>query len=293
MSVATETYENNIVIGSGEVYLDILDEAGAGTGERYLGDSVGASLSVATERVTVASGDGPAEVDLVDKVRSIERTLTLTLHDISGENLALFVGGAVGSSPEVAATRVTGTAAYEVRARRGRWYQIGASPYRPAGVGAVQDQTAEDKTAGAFDAGSKAVIVTTKAATPTSDNTLVRAESYTVDAARGRIFFYPGATGMDGANGTKVYIHYAPVAQNAGSRLLIRARTDSVEASLRYIESADSGAGRDYYAPRCTIAAGGELALKSREGEQQIQLAASILDPGDGRAALYVDGSVG
>ncbi len=48
--------------------------------------------------------------------------------------------------------------------------------------------------------------------------------------------------------------------------------------------------GRNYYAPKYSIAAGGELALKSRDTEQQITLTCTILDPGEGKAALYIDG---
>ena len=44
MSAATDIHRNNVVIGSGELCLDLLDGDGNATGERYPGDSVGASL---------------------------------------------------------------------------------------------------------------------------------------------------------------------------------------------------------------------------------------------------------
>ena len=49
MTTAAARHTNNTIIGSGEVFLDLI-EAGEYTGERYLGDSIGASLTVATER---------------------------------------------------------------------------------------------------------------------------------------------------------------------------------------------------------------------------------------------------
>ena len=78
---------DNIVIGAGEVYLD-LDEGGAPTGERYLGDAVGAALEITTEETTVFSGSGPVARELARIARSVTRTVMLTLHDISLENLA-------------------------------------------------------------------------------------------------------------------------------------------------------------------------------------------------------------
>ena len=118
---------DNIVIGAGEVYLD-LHEAGAPTGERYLGDAVGAALEITTEETTVFSGSGPVARELARIARSVTRTVTLTLHDISMENLALFTVGAVRHL--ATASPVSGEPAVF---RPGRWYQLGGAA-RPAGV---------------------------------------------------------------------------------------------------------------------------------------------------------------
>ena len=69
---------DNIVIGAGEVYLD-LHEDGAPTGERYLGDAVGAALEITTEETTVFSGSGPVARELARIARSVTRAVTLTL----------------------------------------------------------------------------------------------------------------------------------------------------------------------------------------------------------------------
>ena len=118
---------DNILIGAGEVYLDI-HEGGAATGERYLGDAVGAELEVAAEETTVFSGSGPVARELTRIARSVTRTARLTLHDISLENLALFTVGDVKRLG--AAGHVSGEAAI---LRPGRWYQLGGAD-RPAGV---------------------------------------------------------------------------------------------------------------------------------------------------------------
>ena len=54
---------DNIVIGAGEVYLDP-HEGGASTGERYLGDAVGAALEIATEETTVFRARAPSHASL-------------------------------------------------------------------------------------------------------------------------------------------------------------------------------------------------------------------------------------
>ena len=60
---------------------------------------------------------------------------------------------------------------------------------------------------------------------------------------------------------------------------------------FRYIEDAAEGQGRNVYAPRCSIQpAGGLTLLDGRSSEQQIRLAVSMLEPGGGQPALYIDG---
>ena len=129
---------DNILVGAGEVYLD-LHEDGAPTGERYLGDAVGATLEIATEETTVFSGTGPVAVELARIARSVTRTVTLTLHDISLENLALFTVGKVRRLD--AAAPVAGEPAV---LRPGRWHQLGGAS-RPAG--ALKLATPADKAA--------------------------------------------------------------------------------------------------------------------------------------------------
>ena len=93
MTTAREQQRDNIVIGAGEVYLDLVAAGGARAGERYLGDAVSATLGIVTEETTVFSGTGPVAQELSRVVRQIARQFTLTLHDISMENLQLFVIG--------------------------------------------------------------------------------------------------------------------------------------------------------------------------------------------------------
>lgn len=288
MSAISNSHSDNILLGSGHLFIDVLSASGARTGERYLGDAVGATLAVESERVQVFSGSGPVARQLVNKVRSLTRRLSATLHDVSMENLALFVGAgdAVGAETDAAA-RIAGATAEALTVRRGRWYQLGVSEARPAGLRAVRDETATGKVAGAHDAGAAALILTDAAAVAAAGNTVARATNYAVDAASGRVYILPKAA--DIADGDTVYVHYTPIAAPARPQVATPATPQDVRAAVRYIEETATGRGRNLYAPLCSVAASGELALMSRESEQQIQIAAEILEPGGGKAALLID----
>lgn len=264
MSLATDKHTDNILIGSGELYMDLLDGDGGPTGERYLGDGDGASLAVTTERVTVFSGTGPVARKLADKVRSLTRSLSITLHDISPENLALFAAGAVESVAE-AAIAVNDE---ELTVKKGHWYQLGVTDDKPAGVGAIA-------------AVASKTIVKNKTRGPVH----AAGADYTVDPGHGRLYIEPGGAIADGA---EIKVSYTPVA--ASRKQVKTGELREIRAAVRYIEDTDTGEGRNYYAPLCSVGPSGEMGLMSRDTEQQIQLSCEILDPGGGKAALVIDG---
>ena len=285
----TSTHTDNILIGSGRLYLDILDDSDATQGERDLGDAVGATLTVTTERAQVFSGSGPIARQIVNKVRSLTRSLGMTLHDVSLDNLALFVGGSDPAVEADVATAVISGTAEALTVRRGRWYQLGVSAIRPAGVRAVHDVAATGKAAGDHDAGSRSVVLTTAKSSATSGNTIARAENYVVDAEHGRIFIRANATSADLADDSRVFAHYTPVAAATRRQVATPATPRVIRAAVRYIEDTRTGTGRNFYAPLCSVSAAGEMALMSRDTEQQITLTAEILEPGGGKAALLID----
>lgn len=163
MTGASERHTDNIVIGSGALYIDVLDADGETTGERYLGDAVAAALAVAGERVEVFSGSGPVARRIVNRVRSLTRTLSMVLHDISMDNLALFAGVAAANEVPAAKGAVTGEAR---TVTPGRWYALGDPAADPSGAGAVSG-----------------VSVTG----PDGDPAYAEGDDYALDAARGRL----------------------------------------------------------------------------------------------------------
>ena len=275
MAVASEQHVNNIVVGAGEIFLDLLDADGNLQGERYLGDSVGMTLSITTERTTVWSGDGPVAVKLEDSVRTVERALGFVLHDASPENLALFaLADMPAADIDDGAVRVTGAAAYKIEdVVKGRWYQLGATAAAPWGVRAIE-------------AGAAGAVVTTAAAAPSQSNTIAAA-AYVVDAPNARIFFKPSAAAP--ADGDDVWVHYTPAGAE-GPVIRTSASKREVLAALRYIEDPSAGKGRNVYARRVSVAPSGEAALKSRDTEVQMQFSGVVLEPGGGVPALVIDG---
>ncbi len=283
---------DNIVIGAGEVYLD-LHEGGAPTGERYLGDAVGAALEITSEETTVFSGSGPVARELARIARSVSRTVTLTLHDISLENLALFTMGAMKHL--AAASPVSGEPAVFWP---GRWYQLGGVA-RPAGV--LSLATPASKAAAI-----NAVTVASTAQAPVTAAQAIAAKrfgagaseteqtgQYIVDYARARIFWLPADHALHQPKagiqaGTTLAIGYTP---DEAARVQVQGALGQLIGAFRYIEDSAEGRGRNIYAPRCSIQpAGGLTLLDGRSSEQQIRLAVSMLEPGGGRPALYIDG---
>lgn len=288
MTTARTRHKTNTVLGNGEIYIDLLDAGGDLQGERYLGDSLGATLSITSERTTIQSGDGAVAQDLVDIVRSVSRTMGFTLRDSSVPNWALFLIGDV-DEVTIAADRVTGSDAWPFKARKGHSFQIGLTDENPSGAGAVKDTAADSKTAGAYDAGNDAVIVTSARATPASGNTIARASNYAVDKDTGRLYIEAGAA--DITDGTTYYVHYAPSAKKTIKRAKGTGDASQITCALRYVEDKPAaGTGRNLYIRKCNLVPGGESALKSRETEQQMAFTATVQDPGGSIPAIVIDG---
>jgi len=281
---------DNIVIGAGEVYLD-LHEGGAPTGERYLGDAVGAALEITSEETTVFSGSGPVARELARIARSVSRTVTLTLHDISLENLALFTMGAMKYI--AAASPVSGEPAVF---RPGRWYQLGGVS-RPAGVLSLATPASKAAAIAAVTVASTAQAPVTAAQALAAGRfgagETEQTGQYIVDYARARIFWLPADHALYQPKagiqaGTALAIDYTP---DDAARDQVQGALGQLIGAFRYIEDSAEGRGRNIYAPRCAIQpAGGLTLLDGRSSEQQIRLAVSMLEPGGGQPALYIDG---
>ena len=237
-----DQHESNIVVGAGELYIDLLDADGDLTGERYVGDSIGATLSIATERASVFSGDGPVAQELVNIARNVTRSMTLTLHDMSPENWALFIIG------ETEATTLAATAVVDeaLTVKRGYWYQLGQTTANPLGAWAGADLGASNPVVD--DAGSPQPIS--------------KAGNWEFDPETGRLYILPAA--LDVADGDVIGVDYTPRA--AASTAVKTGDATTVFGAVRYLEDAAAGEGRHIYARKCDSPPGASRSSRARTG---------------------------
>ncbi len=268
MTAAKKAHVNRTVIGAGEVYLDVLDEAGSTQGERYLGGAVSAAIAVASERTEVFDPDGPTAQKIVDIQRTIDRSFSMVLLDMSLDNWAVFLGGETAT--QAVAAGDAPAAGETITVLPGRSYQLGVSADRPLGFGRV----AAAGGANAPGAGRALKVE------PDAGGGEYAAGQFGFDLERGRLFVAPGvAGGIAAATDVKVFYTVADDDDYA----YVRSGADAnVYAAIRYLENAPTSAGRDIYIRRASIGPDGAVDLKDgRNQEQRIGLTASILTHGD------------
>lgn len=257
------TYSSsNKVLGAGRIFLDVLGADGVTyDGERYLGDTPGFTVSIATDKVEDYTSDGALAEKDVNVTTKVTRTGKITCKNVDAANLALFVMGSAGSKTQ-AATPVADEAINGVK--KGRFYQLGVTAGNPTGVRNVS-----------------VTAVTGPGGTPV----YVAGTDYDADPVAARIYIKPGGGIADASN---LLVDYTPV---AGTREQIS--TDSTGARfgrLRFIADNTVGVNRDLFGPRVQISPSGDLPFKSRDAIMQMEFDVEFLAPTDGSAALYLDG---
>ena len=279
---ASAAAKRRYVLGAGRVYFAPLGSTGTLGGERYLGSSPGFTLDVTAEKTEVFDDDGPIADRVVDITRQVAHAFSVQCKDMTPENLALFVGGAVASQADVATAMDGAQNAANARDKivvdaKDRFYKLGIWPVtttapartaKPAGVRAISPTPADTVVSEAAD-GS-----TTKTA----------GTDYVVDDKHGRIYI---PSGSSIAVGDTVYVEYKPIAAAAIPRVDF-AEPKQIRGAIRYIEdSANKNVpagnyGNEFYAPLCTVTPGGQLQIKSREQPQIVTLSVAVQDPSSG-----------
>lgn len=256
--------KNQIVLGAGRLYFARQAADGSLGGEIELGDTPGFGITIDSQGVEVWDSDEAEQQKLAEPTARVDRSASITTQNVSMENLAIFLRGDASelsqSSDTVLAEPIAGV-------QPGRWYQLGQDDDNPTGVRSVSAVVVSDGDVTTYDAVDADGV-----------------GDYVVDAARGRIYIMPG--GAIAAD-DDIEVDYEVAATTRDH--LLTSTTGPVRGALRYIADDTEGPNRDLYAPLTEIRANGEMALKSRQQNTQIQLQAVFLKGAD-RAALYLDG---
>ena len=254
------THTKQYAILSGEMYFEPLVN-GVYQGERYMGNSPSAELSIEPQKFDHYDADTNEVSKDFSLATRVDRALALTLDDLSEENAMLFFSAAASTVTQVA-TPVVAESVPDVQL--GRYYQLGQNTGNPTGVRNVT-----------------AVVVKLGAAT------LVLNTDYLLDAARGRIYIIPTGSLIAGDD---LLVDYTPVV-NSRRRLASGAGT-TVEGRMRFLANNLAGANRDYYFPSVSITPSGSFQLKGGGENPQVgtlTLAVEILNPANAEA-IYIDG---
>ena len=252
---------SNLVLGRGEVYFDRYDPVtGLVAGERYLGATPNLTVSAETQELEHFSAERGLRVKDESVTLSIDITGTVTIEDMSPENLALFFFGTSETATIASATGVT----EDIVAKTGHYYQLGMTTAKQEGVENVTSVAVVLEPAGA-------------------NTTLTVDVDYTVDLALGRVYIMPGGAVTDGAN---VRITYNRSAQ---TQARVLSGSTLIQGAMRFISYNGVGTQRNFYMPKVTLRPNGEFALKGDEW-QNLALNMEILQPGDALSALIASG---
>lgn len=275
-------HKENTLIGAGECYIALLGADGTYENERYLGDSPGASMSVETGEIDVDSSDGPAGKSLLRAVTSRKYSFSLTLGDISPENLQLFTGGTL---EDQGADAVAETDEIH-QLQEDRWIQLGQSKDLPGGHKLAADATIT--TIKYWDSKADAVTGTGGTDVPVAYSSAdLTTAKVLVERKFGRMYVPRGST----LKGKWVSVDYTP-ATPAAKRVKVK-ETKALNGAFRYVEHDDPqgvAKPRNYYARLCSIKGDGQNDLKSREGPQRLALMVGVMDPGGDYPLLSIDG---
>lgn len=255
------TYESNqYQIPRGKVFFDPYDANDALTGERYIGNCPGVSISIAAEKADHYSSEGGLREKDASVLVQVNRSGTLNCDNMSMENVALFLTG-TSETVSQSATPVSGEA-HTVLV--GRYYQLGQSAGNPAGARDVASVVVKDVT---------------------DATTYVPGMDYNVDTAMGRIQILVGGAIADD---DVIHVSYTP-SLTSWSRVKTGSNSE-LYGALRVVADNASGANRDFYMPKVSLTPSGELPVIA-EGTDYAAMAFAleVLKPANAEA-IYVDG---
>lgn len=251
------------ILGSGELEFAKSSVAGApplGTAAyRYLGNSPSVSQAQSATSLDHFDADHGLKQKDDSVILQLDRTGKFKLDSNDSKNLCLFYFAEETTLAQAAQTGVAET----LDASPGARVQLGTS-VNPSGLRGISNLVVKDHT------------------TPTT--TYAAGTDYLLDADSGRISYPDGTTIPDGG---KVDVTFDA---ESASRIQIVSSADAlIEGSLRFKATNPKGTKYDYFWPYVQLSPDGDYNLKG-DTWAEMNFNMSINAPGDGRAAMYIDG---
>lgn len=247
----------NFVFGAGNLYVAKRRPDGTFAGERYVGETSGFNLSVTVTRVDLIGRDcGTVNTRLESVVTGTDWAVSFPFRDMSFENYAMALGGTIATAAQ---TVTPGSSSFE-DVEQGMYYQLGATPTSPVGIGGVS---------------------VAKVTVPVG---AVEGEDYTVDLKNGRIYIIPGSVEI--IDGEDITVTYTPVVESRTT--VATASTSDDEYAIRYQACNPRGRNDRLFIPLASISLSGELAFKG-DAFLEGTFDAQILKL-DGAELIYIDG---
>ena len=248
---------NNYTLARGKVYLgrETTFDQFSQVGEMYTGNSPGLVVNNEAQSLDHFGSDGGINELDASATTQVNRGGTLSLDDISGDNLAMYF---LGTKATVA--QASGAFSETIAGvLQGQFYQLGISAANPQGVKSLS-----------------AVTVKTGATTHEEGT------DFEIDALTGRLYIVPGG-GIAGGSSIDVA---ATKAATSFERVISGSKP--VKGRLRYIEDNPAGKNRNFLFPLVELAPNGDFDLKG-ESWRQMTFSLRVLKRGS-MSAIYIDG---
>lgn len=265
MPITADLGGKNYTLGRGKVRFDrypqnvVINALTAGEGERYIGNTPEFMTNSSSEDLDHYDSDSGVRVKDDSVQLSFDRAGSFTCDNIDTPNIALYFLGDESVVTQSAATGATST----FTAKRGRFFQLGATSSLPSGVRNVSNVVVKKGVAFA--------------------DTVTASGNYEVDELLGQVYIEADAT--DIPDDTPIQVTFDVAASTRGQ---VISKNRSIYGAIRFISDNPKGINRDYYFPYVKLSPDGDYNLKGEEW-QSMGFTMEILKKASNIESVYID----